>query len=92
MGDCRVGAFKGQAIDRTERVRVDTGLLAITNKHIYFTGPAKSLRLPFAKIVSFQPFNDGVGVIRDTASAKHQIFVTGDRWFTYNLVTNLAQM
>lgn len=88
----RVGAFKGEAIDRTERVRVDTGLVAITNKHIYFAGPAKSLRLPFAKIVSFQPFSDGVGVIRDTASAKPQIFVTGDGWFTYNLVTNLAQI
>lgn len=88
----RVGAFKGEAIDRTERVRVDTGLVAITNKHIYFAGPAKSIRLPYAKIVSFQPFNDGVGVIRDASSAKPQIFVTGDGWFTYNLVTNLAQM
>src|SRR5574337_439760 len=83
----RVGAFKGQAIDRTERVRVDTGLVAITNKHIYFAGPAKSLRLPYAKIVSFQPFSDGVGVVRDTSSARPQIFVTGDGWFTYNLVT-----
>lgn len=88
----RVGAFKGEAIDRMERVRVDTGLVAITNKHIYFAGPVKSLRIPFSKVVSFQPFNDGVGVIRDTASAKPQIFVTGDGWFTYNLVTNLAQM
>lgn len=88
----RIGSFKGAAIDRTERVHVDTGLVAITNKHIYFAGPAKSLRLPYTKIVSFQPFNDGVGVIRDTSSAKPQIFVTGDGWFTYNLVTNLAQI
>lgn len=88
----RVGAFKGETISRTERVHVDTGLVAVTNKHIYFAGPAKSLRLPFQKIVSFQPFKDGIGVIRDTASAKPQIFVTGDGWFTYNLVTNLAQM
>jgi hypothetical protein len=88
----RVGAFKGEAIDRTVRVHVDTGLVAITNKHIYFSGPAKSVRLPYAKIVSFQPFNDGVGVVRDAQTAKPQIFVTGDGWFTYNLVTNLAQM
>jgi hypothetical protein len=88
----RVGAFQGQAIDRTERVHVDTGLVVVTNKNIYFAGPAKSLRLPYAKIVSFQPFSDGIGVIRDAASAKPQIFVTHDGWFTYNLVTNLAKI
>jgi hypothetical protein len=88
----RVGAFKGQPIDRTERVHVDTGIVATTNKHIYFVGPKKSLRVPYAKIVSFQPFADGIGVVRDAASAKPQIFLTGDGWFTYNLVTNLAHL
>jgi hypothetical protein len=88
----RVGAFKGHSIERTERVLVDRGLVALTNKHIYFAGPAKSLRVAYAKIVSFQPFSDGLGVIRDAASAKPQIFVTGDGWFTYNLAANLAQL
>jgi hypothetical protein len=88
----RVGAFKGQAIDRTERVHVDTGLVAATNKNIYFVGQAKSLRIPYTKVVSFQPFSDGIGLIRDAASAKPQIFVTHDGWFTYNLVTNLAKL
>ncbi len=88
----RVGAFKGQPIDRTVRIHVDTGLVAITNKHIYFSGPAKSFRIPYATIVSFQPFHDGMGLTRDSASAKPQIFVTGDGWFTYNLVTNLARL
>lgn len=88
----RVGAFKGESVSRTERVHVDSGLVAITNKHIYFAGQVKSLRLPYGKIVSFQPFSDGVAVIRDASTAKPQIFVTGDGWFTYNLVTNLAQI
>lgn len=87
-----IGSFKGQAIDRTERVHVDTGLMAVTNKNIYFGGPRKSLRLPYSKIVSFQPFSNGLGVTRDAASAKPQIFVTGDGWFTYNLVMNLAHL
>jgi hypothetical protein len=56
----------------------------VTDKNIYFTGPRKSLRLPYRKIVSFEPFSDGVGVMRDAATAKPQIFVTGDGWFTYN--------
>lgn len=50
----------------------------------------KSFRVPFKKIVSFQPFSDAVGVMRDAANAKLQTFVTGDGWFTYNLLTNLS--
>jgi hypothetical protein len=88
----RVGAFKGQAIEHTERVHIDTGWVVITNKNIYFAGPRKSIRLPYAKIVSFEPFSDGIGVMRDTATAKPQIFVTGDGWFTYNLITNLSKI
>ena len=88
----RAGAFRGQSIERTERVTVDRGLVAFTNKHIYFAGPATSLRVAYSKIVSFQPFSDGLGIVRDAASAKPQIFVTGDGWFSYNLAMNLAQM
>ena len=86
----RVGAFAGQPVDRTERVHIDTGMVVVTNKHIYFAGPIKAVRVPYVKIVSFQPFSDGIGIIRDALNAKPQIFVTGDGWFTYNLVTNLA--
>ena len=88
----RAGSFKGQPVDYTERVHIDTGWVAVTNKNIYFAGSLKSVRLPYTKIVSFEPFSDGIGVIRDAATAKPQIFVTGDGWFTYNLVTNLSQI
>ncbi len=88
----RVGAFKGHPVDTTERTHVDTGLVVLTDRNIYFAGSRKSLRLPYSKIVSFEPFSDGVGVIRDAATAKPQIFVTNDGWFTYNLVTDLARI
>jgi hypothetical protein len=88
----RVGGFAGQPVDRTQRVHIDTGMVVITNQHIYFAGPVKAIRVPYAKIVSFQPFSDGIGIIRDASSAKPQIFITGDGWFTYNLVTNLAHL
>jgi hypothetical protein len=88
----RVSAFKGEAVERTERTHVDTGIVVATNKSIYFVGPKKSLRLPYEKIVSFQRFSDGLGVARDAVTAKPQYFITGDGWFTYNLVTNLAQL
>lgn len=87
----RVGAFKGTMVESTDRVLVDKGLLVLTDKHIYFAGPSKSLRIPYAKVVSFLPFEDGFGVIRDNQTAKPQIFNNSDGWFSYNLATNLAQ-
>lgn len=88
----RFGAFKGHAVEQTKLVDIDTGCVAITDKHIYFTGPQKSMRIPYKKIVTFQPFSDGIGVILDNATAKRLVFVTGDGWFTYNLVTNLSRI
>ena len=87
----RAGAFKGHPVEYTERVLVDTGLVVITNKNIYFAGPQKSIRIPYTKIISFEPFSDGIGIMKDAATAKQQIFITGDGWFTYNLVVNLSQ-
>ena len=88
----RVGAFKGEAVSRTERLHVDTGLLAVTTKHIYFSGPKKSFRVRHDNIVSFRPYSDGIAIVRDTATAKPQIFITGDGWFIHNLLTNVTQI
>ena len=88
----RTGAFKGERIQTSETIHADTGLLGVTNKHIYFVGPSKKFRIAYNKIVSFEPFSDGIGVQRDAQTAKPQSFSTGDGWFTYNLITNLAQM
>lgn len=88
----RVSAFKGIPIERTERIHVDDGYGFATTKHFYFAGSSKSLRIPYQKIVTFHPFADGVGIIRDTASAKMQAFITGDGWFTYNVLANLARL
>lgn len=88
----RTGAFKGQRVQTSETVHVDTGLLGVTNKHIYFAGASKRFRINYNKIVAFEPYSDGIGVQRDAQTAKPQTFVTGDGWFTYNLITNLAQM
>lgn len=88
----RAGTFKGHSVEHTERVHIDTGWVVITNKNIYFAGSQKSVRVPYAKIVSFEPYSDGMGIMKDTSTAKAQNFVTGDGWFTYNLVANLAQL
>ncbi len=86
----RSGAFKGRPVDRTETVSKGTGMLGITTKHIYFTGTSDSFRIRYSKIVSFQPSENAITVMRDTASAKPETFVNGDGWFIHNLVTNLS--
>ncbi|WP_069293902.1 hypothetical protein [Fervidobacterium thailandense] len=88
----RTGAFKATPIETIKRVHVDSGILAVTTKHIYFHGKFKSFRIPFKKIVAFEPYSNGIGVHKDSAAAKREIFATGDGWFTYNLLVNLAQL
>ena len=87
----RVGEFRGERIQSLRNVHADTGLLAVTSQHIYFHGPSKAFRIPYSKIVSFEPFADGFGLNRDALTAQPQTFETGDGWFVYNLVTNLAR-
>ena len=84
--------FRSRPIEWEETVHQDTGILGITTKHIYFAGNRKKFRVRYDRIVSFDPYDDGFGVMREAQSAKPQTFRTGDGWFPYNLVTNLAQM
>ena len=87
----RPSAFRSHTVEREETVHQDTGLLGITTKHIYFHGGRKRFRIRYDRIVSFEPYDDGVGVMREAQSATPQTFRTGDGWFAYNLVTNLAR-
>ena len=87
----RPGMFRSRVHEWEETVHVDTGLLGITSKHLYFHGQRKRFRIRYDRIVSFEPYNDGIGVMRDAQTAKPQSFRTGDGWFVYNLATNLAR-
>ncbi len=87
----RVGSFKGQPVMRQERVSLGIGTLYVTNMNLYFAGSQKSVRIPYGKIISFEQFSNGIGVMRDLATAKPQIFLTNDGWFTYNLITQVSQ-
>ncbi len=87
----RIGGFRGHPVESTERVHIDTGVLIVTTKHLYFGGHKTSFRIRLDRIVSFTPFSNGIGVQRDAASAKPQFFITGEGWFIYNLLNNLNQ-
>lgn len=88
----RTSSFKGYPVAQTAKIPIDNGIFVVTDKNIYFAGQHKAFKIPYKKIVSFTPYSDGIGLIRDAASARPQIFVTGDGWFTYNLVINSAHL
>ena len=79
-------------VEWDETVRLDTGLMGLTTKHIYFAGDTKRFRVRYDRIVAFEPYSDGIGIMREAQTAKPQTFITGDGWFAFNLATNLAQM
>ena len=87
----RPSTFRSRPVEWEETVHADTGLLGVTSKHIYFHGPRQRFRVRYDRIVSFEPYNDGIGIMREAQTAKPQTFRTGDGWFIYNLVSNLAQ-
>jgi hypothetical protein len=87
----RTGGFKGRSIETPETVQVDSGILCLTQTHIYFSGGNKNFRIPYDKIVSFTPYSDGIGIQKDSVTSKPQAFITGDGWFIYNLLTNISK-
>ena len=74
------GTFRSRAVEWEETVHQDTGLLGFTTKHIYFSGPKKKFRVRYDRIVGFDPFSDGFGIMRDAQTAKSQSFRTGEGW------------
>ena len=84
----RPGAFRGRSVSTSSMQHTDSGVFGITTKHIYFKGSRKSFRVRLEKIVSFDPYRDGLGIMRDTARAKPEIFRMGetDAWFLLNII------
>lgn len=87
----RTHAFKGYPVHEQGMKYLDLGLFAITDKQIYFSSSNKTLTIPFGKIGSIQPYEDGIGIHDDESTAKPNVFKGLDGWFTYNIAINLIQ-
>lgn len=91
----RTSAFKGYPVVETQREKVDTGALALTDKHLYFIGRQKNFRIKYDKIVNFKPYSDALGIQKDLQTAKPQLFIfdaDDDGGFAFNLVSNLSRL
>ncbi len=85
----RSAAFRGHPVEKTELVHADTGAFIITNKHLFFQGAVRVVKLPVRKLAAIDPYSDGIGLQLDTASAKMRLFQNLDGKFAYNVITNL---
>jgi hypothetical protein len=87
----RTGSFKGHPVKTTKIVPVATGLLALTNKHVYFSSSIKNFRINYNKIITLDPYSDGIGITKDGVTAKPQVFKNVDGWFCLNFIKNIPE-
>jgi hypothetical protein len=102
----RLGGFTGQRVDASTLQEIDYGGLLLTTHNIYFGGDHTNFRIPYDHVVSFRPHADGIGLFRDSVSAKAEVFTVMEAnpnggnpinarpifgWFIFNLVHFLAQ-
>lgn len=89
----RAGGSRGTPVERDEIVHRGVGIMAVTNKHIYYNGE-RSFRIRFDKIVSVQFMPDAVEVTRDRASALAEYFIVGsdDNYFAYELLQAIPSL
>ena len=83
--------FRSEPVEVNETRLIDEGVVALTTQNIYFAGQEKSLRIPYKRVLSFDGYADGFSITRNAQSAKPQIFLTGDGWFSYNIVAHQIQ-
>ena len=77
----RAGGYSGTPVHYEELVTYGEGGFAITNKHIYFAGDRKNVRIPHGKIVSLEQEGDGVlKVTRDRVSGLPEFFSVTALW------------
>lgn len=48
-----------------------------------------AIRVRHDRIVTLEPYSDGVGIMRDGVRAKPETFQLGDGWFACNLLRNI---
>jgi hypothetical protein len=99
------GGFRGQRIDTAALKEIDYGGMLLTTENIYFGGEHTNFRIPYEHVVSFRPHSDGIGIFRDAANAKAEVFSVLEAgpdgkpvsarpvfgWFLFNLAHFLAQ-
>lgn len=87
----RLGAFHGAPHTAVERVSQGVGSLILTTSNIYFYSERASVRVPYKKVTSYLPYEDGVGIVKDSATALPMAFVTGSD-LAFEIVSRISRI
>jgi hypothetical protein len=82
----RVGGFKGHPIDETVVEEGGAGVLHVTNQRVCFTGPMRSMAIPYKKVISIGGFDRGL-IVQTENEKKPGIFVVRYPELTTHVVT-----
>lgn len=88
----RKSSFRGETIVTQNMAHVASGNFYMTDKNLYFSSTSRGLRIPYNKVVSYIPYEDGIGIMRDGASSKPLCVKGIDGWFAYNFVKNVGNI
>lgn len=87
----RTGGFRGEPVETTVMRPVATGTVCLTDRNLYFHSPEKSLKIPLGKILTLEPYSNGLGLQKDGANDRPVFFENLNSWFCYNAIVNLNQ-
>ena len=85
----RTGAFKGTPIETTFLHSYGQCIVVLTNKTFYIWNSQKLIKIPYEKIISLDPYSDGIGIHKDGVTAKPIVIKGIDGWFTSNVINGL---
>ena len=86
----RIGASKGHSVDYQYQNELGQGIFVVTNKNLYFLG-AKQVKMAISKVLSFEPYSNGIVLVKDGANPKPYTFMGFDSWFVVNVMQLLVE-
>ena len=85
-----VGASKGHSVAYQYQTPLGRGIFVVTNKYLYFLG-VKQVKLSISKILYFEPYSDGIVLVKDGTNPKPYTFIGFDSWFVVNAMQLLVE-
>lgn len=79
-----VGSHRGERIETTSLADRGTGLLAVTNKAIYFLAPGNTFRLSLKSVATVECYSDAISIA--PGRGKSQIFIMTSQQFATDLI------
>ncbi|MGB9979238.1 zinc-ribbon domain-containing protein [Methanobacterium sp.] len=82
----KVGSFSSHSESHEELRTIDQGILTLTNKRLVFTGTKRTNNIDLRKIISIEPYNDGIASQRENKQ-KTEYFIGINRT-SLNITSN----